>query len=151
MKITKILSTAIFFSFYILQLKAQNLKIENYGFNQIEVEHDTRIDSLLHNLNINHNSENTMEISGYRVQIYFGSERSTALEVKTSFLRQYPDTYAYLLYQQPNFKVRVGDFRSQEEAANFIKSIKDNYLGAFVVRDIIRYRASAANFASDGF
>src|SRR4051812_22554420 len=46
---------------------------------------------------------------GYRIQIYFGGVRQKAAEVKLDFNSKYPDLQAYLSYQQPNFKVRIGD------------------------------------------
>ena len=39
-----------------------------------------------------------------------------ASEVKLDFNSRFPDIPAYLTYQQPNFKVRVGDFRNRYEA-----------------------------------
>jgi hypothetical protein len=65
----------------------------------------------------------TNGIQGYRVQIFFGSDRKAANDARTQFLQLYPNTEAYLLYQQPNFKVRVGDFRTQPEAQALFKEL----------------------------
>lgn len=77
-------------------------------------------------------------IPGYRVQIYFGVNRPKASEVKLDFAGRFPEVSAYLTYQQPNYKVRVGDFRSRYEALRFLKSIEGLYPTVFVVPDEVR-------------
>jgi hypothetical protein len=77
-------------------------------------------------------------MSGYRVQIYFGSQRAKATEVKTDFLQLFPKTGAYLSYQQPNFKIRVGDFKTRLEAMKFLKEIQPVYGSAFLVKDEVK-------------
>jgi hypothetical protein len=72
---------------------------------------------------------------GYRVQIYFGVNRPKASEVKIDFSSKFPDVAAYLTYQQPNYKVRVGDFRNRYEAYAFLKKIEGQYPTTFVVPD----------------
>ena len=64
-----------------------------------------------------------MTMPGYRIQIYFGNERINAQEIKSSFLQNHPKIAAYMVYHQPNFKVRVGDFRTRLEAVGFLKKI----------------------------
>lgn len=72
---------------------------------------------------------------GYRVQIHFGSDRNEAKEIKTKFLQQYPDVPAYEPYEPPNFKVRVGDFKTKLDAHKFLKEINDDFPNAFIVED----------------
>lgn len=75
---------------------------------------------------------------GYRVQIYFGPQRAKANEVKTDFLKIFPKTGAYLIYQQPNFKIRVGDFKTRLEAMKFLKEIQPLYGTSFLVKDDVK-------------
>ena len=79
----------------------------------------------------------TNGIQGYRVQIFFGSDRKAANDARTQFLQLYPNTEAYLLYQQPNFKVRVGDFRTQQEAQALFKALLRHFERVFLVPDKI--------------
>ncbi len=76
-------------------------------------------------------------IPGYRVQIYFGGVRPKASEVKIEFSREHSEVPAYLTYSAPNFKVRVGDFRTRLEAVKFLKSIEGEYPTMFIVPDEI--------------
>ncbi|MBP6335911.1 MAG: SPOR domain-containing protein [Bacteroidia bacterium] len=83
------------------------------------------------------NLEN-QSIAGYRIQIYFGGNRQKASEVKLDFSSRYPEIAAYLTYQQPNYKVRVGDFRSQFEAKKLLTELEGKYPTTFVVPDDVR-------------
>jgi hypothetical protein len=81
-------------------------------------------------------------IDGYRIQIFeeSGNKSSTrAREVMSEFSYKYPDMPTYLTWQAPNFKVRVGDFRTRMEAEGFLKKIKKNYPIAWVIRDKIKF------------
>ena len=89
-------------------------------------------------------NENQPSIEGYRVQIFFDSGNNsmeTALKVKTNFMGKYPDIPVYLIWQQPNYKVRVGDFRTKIEAQGLYNKIKSDYKNAFIVKDKISFPA----------
>lgn len=75
---------------------------------------------------------------GYRIQIYFGSDRARAQEIRAEFIQLFPATPSYLLYQQPNFKVRIGDFRTRLEATGFLKKINGHFSNAFIVPDEVK-------------
>lgn len=75
---------------------------------------------------------------GYRIKIHFGSDKTKAREVKSKFLSKFPDIYAYEEYQQPNFVILVGDYRSKPEAYGEFKKIQIEFPNAFIVKDKIR-------------
>jgi hypothetical protein len=77
--------------------------------------------------------------AGYRIQIHFGNEREKAKDIKTKFLQAFPDIPAYDSYQSPNFRVRVGDFRSKLEASKYLKQISGSFPSSFIVTDNIKY------------
>jgi len=77
------------------------------------------------------------KIQGYRVQIHFGTEKAKAMDVKSKFMTQNNDIPSYLDYQQPYFKIRVGDFRTKLEAYKLLQDIMDDFPGAFIVSDEI--------------
>lgn len=101
----------------------------------VQVIGDANLDSLVQrNIEINQAANG---IQGYRIQIFFGSDRKVANEARTKFLQLYPETEAYLVYQQPNFKVRVGDFRNQLEAQAIYRSLLTQFETVFIVPDKI--------------
>jgi hypothetical protein len=100
---------------------------------KVQYRYDRRLDSLvLKQIRIN---EQKNTISGFRVQIYFGGQRNKANEIKAEFLKKFPDETAYLLYQQPNFKIRVGDFRDRLKAQQFYLKLLPIFNTAFIVKD----------------
>ncbi|MBI3500945.1 MAG: SPOR domain-containing protein [Bacteroidetes bacterium] len=97
---------------------------------------DKRVNELiLKHVLINEAKRGTMK--GYRVQIHFGAEKAKALDTKSKFTSQYKDIPAYLDYQQPYFKIRVGNFRTKLEAYKLLQEISDDFPGAFIVQDDI--------------
>ena len=80
----------------------------------------------------------TQTMPGYRIQIYFGAVRQKASEVKLEFASRFPGVPAYLTYQQPNFKVRVGDYRSRFEAQKFLKDIDGMFPSGFIVPEDVK-------------
>lgn len=84
-------------------------------------------------------------IEGYRIQIFFSSgnnSKKLATNVKANFMAKYPEITSYMLYQPPNFKVRVGDYRTKLEAYKVFKQIKAEYPSAFIVTDEIYFKPS---------
>lgn len=98
-------------------------------------------DPRLQTLVAKHDEVNThKKAKGYRVQIYFGADKTKANEQKAKFLGRYPnDINAYEVYEVPNFKVRVGDFRTRLEAYRFLKKIRAEFPSAFIVESEIEY------------
>lgn len=107
---------------------------------ELPVAQDARIDTLLQrHITMNKRLNGT---EGYRLEIFFSSgvrAREQAMDVKTDFLREFPNEQAYLLFRSPDFKVRVGDFRTRNEALALQKQIKKSYPNAFLVKDIIQF------------
>lgn len=78
-------------------------------------------------------------IPGYRVQIasFSGtSSKANAFELRDKFMADYPEVQAYIVFDEPNFKVKVGDFRTRLEAYAFLQQIKEFYKG-YVTKDSI--------------
>ena len=105
---------------------------------KLHVNQDPRLDKML-NWHIVNNKK-IDGVDGYRVEIFFNSE-SDALEKakikKVEFLTKFPDYIVHIKYDAPNFKVRVGDFRTKNEALKLQKKIDNYYPMAFIVPDKI--------------
>lgn len=79
-------------------------------------------------------------VSGYRIQIYFGngkSAREKTNNVRVEFISKNPEIKAHIVYDNPYFRVKVGDYRTKSEALYFLTKIKLDYPDAFIVTDII--------------
>lgn len=78
------------------------------------------------------------ESDGYRLKIHFSADRTKAKEVKNKFDAKFTDMPTYEDYQQPNFVIMVGDYKTKLEAFEALKKIKDDYPYAFIVKSKIR-------------
>ncbi len=117
-------------NFVIFQSHAQ----EDKGY--VQVNKDARIDELIKR-DINANKDKT-SVSGYRIQLMASSKRDDVQKLRGQFLAQYPDAKAYLTYQRPYFKLRVGNFTEKLQAQKYLDQvIKPSFAGAFMVADEI--------------
>ena len=83
------------------------------------------------------------EINGYRIQIaaYSGvNSKSQAEYAKNSFSSLFPYTKVYLVYTEPYFKVRVGNYYTRLQAYKDLENIKLTYPSAYIVPDKISYK-----------
>ena len=78
------------------------------------------------------------EIDGYRIKIHFGVDKEAARNVRTKFSSKFNDYSTYEDYQQPNFVVLVGDFKTKLEAFEALKKIQVEFANAFIVKGKIR-------------
>lgn len=95
------------------------------------VHQDKRIAALMDTLQ---NADIPME--GYRIQLSFGRKEEVN-NIRVEFLKEYPDYSAYISWLQPNFRLRVGDFRTRLQAEKFLRELRDDYQGSYIVRDEI--------------
>lgn len=101
----------------------------------VVIQRDPHLDSLiLKNVDIN-KSQNSMD--GFRIQLFSGVERNNANALKSKFLRQFPNYPVYLIYQQPYFKLRAGDFRNKLEAQWLYNQLLKEYGEVLIVPDKI--------------
>ncbi|WP_410220213.1 SPOR domain-containing protein [Pedobacter sp.] len=74
---------------------------------------------------------------GYRVQIFYGSDRRQAFGEQAKFKTEYPKLNTYITYKEPNYFLRVGDFRTRLEAQQFLNELKSIYPTLFIFREKI--------------
>lgn len=107
---------------------------------ELGVERDPRLDKMLEwHIEKNRDREG---MEGFRVEIFFSSKmdaREQALNTKVDFLKKYPDYPVHIKFVAPNFRVRVGDFRTKNEAWKLYREIQGDYPTAFVVPDNISF------------
>ncbi len=113
---------------------------------KVVVHNDPLFDTLLYQLDsvqrMKAANPDNMGIDGFRVQIFFDSgtySGDRANEVKEEFEENYEAVGAYVTWKAPNYRVRVGDFRSRLEAEKFLRDISENYPNAWVIKDEINF------------
>ena len=86
-----------------------------------------------------------VEVDGYRVQIYSSNQQQSAkgeaLDLETRLKDKINQTL-YVQYLPPFWKVRIGDFRTYEEAKEykklFVQQYPDMMGDTYIVRDKIK-------------
>lgn len=99
---------------------------------------DQRIDTLL--MKQRQILANDSTIDGYRVQIFMelGNDALThADSVREVFKEMFPDVPVYLIFRQPYYRLRIGDYRTRLEAENMYQRLKKTFRNAFVTADRI--------------
>lgn len=126
-----------FFSFFLTQFaQAQEM-------GKVLVIKDPQIDSLISKrlaLSRAGSSGNNVTSLGFRVQIFSGLGREDAYAEQKRFKSFFPDVTSYVGYTQPNYRVRVGDFRTKLEAQKFVNELKEQYSSLFIFAEKINPR-----------
>lgn len=110
--------------------------------NQVSVE----VDSLLvahYNKLITRNMK-VKGIPGYRIRIYSESglgAREEQQRMRAKFLSYHPGIDAYNKYDEPFFKVYVGDCRTKSEALILFDEIVENFPNPIIVPDYINEKS----------
>jgi hypothetical protein len=128
----------ILFSFILIHLHAQS------DTPSVVVYKDPRIDLLVKKqIDINEETtrENRRTASGYRILVVNSNDRKKVFAAKAKIYQLYPELKPYLLYQAPFYKLKVGNFRTKQEAEDYLTELSRDFpTGLFIVRDIIEVK-----------
>ncbi len=112
---------------------------ENVTFHQ-----DSSITNLLQDL-VSGAEREMIQIQGYRVQVFSSNRQRTAKDEAFGLEKRIQETdlhtSVYVLYTPPFWKVRLGDFRTQEEAqilkTELLRRLPELQGDTYIVRDQI--------------
>ena len=112
----------------------------------IKVAVDPRVDQLVKK-QIAINEVTTLEtrrhVPGFRIQVINTPDRNKVNAAKIKVYQDFPDWKPYLIYQAPNYKLRVGDFKTEDEANAAMQQLSRLFpSGLYVIRDIIEVKLS---------
>ena len=85
-------------------------------------------------------NKNVKFTNGFRIQIYVGNDRKSADDAKIYTYQKYPEIFPYLSYQQPIYKVKIGDFLNRMDAERYYSDIKDLYPSAMILPDRVEIK-----------
>ena len=78
-------------------------------------------------------------VEGWRVQLMFKAKKEEITQLKIAFIKLYPEIPAYLEYNTPYYRVRVGNCRTKLEAIKIKDLISKKFPGAYPVPEIINF------------
>jgi hypothetical protein len=115
----------------------------------VAVAKDPRVDKLiLKQIEINEETtkETRKNMPGFRIQVINTTDRNKVFAAKAKVYQEFPDLKPYLLYQAPNYKLKVGNFKTQEEAEEMQRQLERLFpSGTYVIRDIIEVKIADDN------
>ena len=74
------------------------------------------------------------KVEGWRIQVMSGTDRQQVEEGRNRFRLRYPEVPADWVHEKPYYKLRVGAFRSRQEALAFLENL-GGYPGAYPAKD----------------
>jgi hypothetical protein len=105
---------------------------------------DPRVDSLIKKqIQINEitTRDSRRNIPGYRIQVANSADRNQVFAIKTKIYQSYPELKPYLIYQPPNYKLKVGNFKTPEEAEPYLQKLTQDFpSGVNLVHDVIEVK-----------
>ena len=123
------------FLFFILIYSIASFSQENPNSNAIQTSIKVRS---LQEKKVEYHRRSNGESDGYRIKIHFSADKTKAREVQAKFNSKFTDVASYEEYQQPNFVINVGDFKTKLEAFELLKRIQAEFPYAFIVKSKVR-------------
>lgn len=85
-------------------------------------------------------NELTDEIPGYRIQISSSNDREEIYTLRTEVTTKFSETKNYIIYDQPYYRLKIGDFKTRLEARSFLEEVIQQFPSAFLVSDNIKIK-----------
>lgn len=116
-------------------------KNDTLEYTPIDPEKDLNYDIDQASLLIAQRNQRVIEekgILGYTIQVYSGSNRQIAEEIRDKLLLTYKEP-TKRVHDPPNYKVKIGAFLSKIEAHSLYILIKEDFPQAFVVPELLKF------------
>ncbi len=78
-------------------------------------------------------SKKTFESTYYTIQIFYGN-LNEADSIYNDFKENYQDVKSELIFETPNYKVRIGEYKDINVAAQSLEKIRRIYPGSFIIK-----------------
>ena len=112
--------------------------------NSVIIHKDPRLDLLIKKqIQINEEaSRDARKIGkGYRLLVINTNKRNEAIAAKSKIYTSFPELKAYLIYQSPYFKLKVGNFKERKEAEDYQKKLSKYFpKGVYIMNDTIEVK-----------
>jgi hypothetical protein len=99
---------------------------------EIQINEEPKLAQLFRNWT--NQNRSTPHVAGWRVQVMASTDRQQVEEGRSRFRMGYPEVPADWVHEKPYYKLRVGAFRSRQEAVAFLAELHD-FPGAYPAYD----------------
>lgn len=80
------------------------------------------------------------QIPGWRIQVFSSPSMSEANSQKSAVLNNLSDIKTTIVFEAPNYKVRIGNYRNRFDAYRDLQEILIYYPSAFICKDLINVK-----------
>jgi septal ring-binding cell division protein DamX len=102
------------------------------GNRSISAQNNTNSSTQIKNLIAKKRAFNSKFGYGFRVQIFYGDE-TKARGIQNKFKVNFSNVYTKLDYEQPYWKVQVGNYRTRLEADKAMVSFSEKFSGLIII------------------
>jgi hypothetical protein len=134
MKKIILIGSICLFAFSII--KAQNNVI--HVADNANIIADLNLSKLL-DINLEKN-EKTDKIPGFRIQVASSNNRFKIDEEREVAKKELQKFHTHVIYDQPYYKLRLGDYKSRLDAMKHLQEILEIFSSAFIVKDEIKVK-----------
>ncbi len=114
--------------------------ILNFAFSQdgkVEIIKDSRVDELVKQQSAIVPPATVPQITGYRIQLFFDTDKKLVEDARAKFTAMYPKVETYIIYNAPNYFLKVGNFRTHLEAEKIKSTVDRDFQTNFIVKELI--------------
>jgi hypothetical protein len=101
----------------------------------VEVKKDPRMDALIRQEGAVIPPAMGPQITGYRIQLFFDTSKDAVDDARSRFISLNPKVDTYVIYNAPNYFLKVGDFRTQMEAEKIKAAVDSQFPTSFIVKE----------------
>jgi hypothetical protein len=123
-----------FYIFFLLLISSEICISQN---GSIEIEADPRIETLIEEQGSIENSSSTPQMNGFRIQLFFDSDRKAVEEARNRFVTKYPKIDTYIVYNAPHYFLRVGNFRTRLEGEKVKSTLESEFPTSYIIKETI--------------
>ena len=123
----------------------EHLQEERPDEGTIQINASPEINQLIGRKDLSLSFSDYIKISGHRIQFFSGNDRTAkaeALRRQALINEAFPETPTYVDYKAPYFRLRVGNFRTHEEAVllrnQITKEIPSLKKESYIVKDEVQ-------------
>ena len=80
-----------------------------------------------------YNRANIKYIDGFTIQVYGGNNRALAKDYQLDIIRNFPEVESKMVFEQPNYKVRMGQYYTRLEAQEFFTRVRSVFPKAILI------------------
>lgn len=103
----------------------------------VTITKDERIDYLIKQRGLIVPPATSPQITGYRIQLIFDSNKKLVDDSRSKIVSTYPKMDTYINYNAPHFVLKVGDFRTKQDAERIRDSLLRDFPTSFVIKETI--------------